>query len=421
MNFKHNKYYIFLVSLFVLAKYNNNVGSSKSTNLTSFKNVTNYRSLEELMDVENVKENQKYLEQAKLEEGELNVEANTEKESTQTLVKTKSEILTEEKIAINEKSVFINDELVTKYLNICDSVRNNTFSNENNEFFNKSEDCTLFKNPVDKNKPNYEIVGHGKLNDVSLYGMNYALRDLSAIREWNTHISYLNYLDLTKDGIEDKMKKNEPIDPSKHTIEDTEIFNNNSYLYLVNGLPWPFRSHDTPYEYYQKYFPDKNMLLVANRSVKKAFKDVSGYTRIRNYENFFCLYSKNKDIYTPGLDYVSSIFYDVNISAFLQNSILNQLFPKLIFDLNATSRKYTQAGLSMSEEEKTTYQLLLQGKTHNKKLKSVENKLNNSGNALEAAENSNILWTIFISPVYKVAEICIFVIKKTFGMFQYNE
>ncbi|CAD2084587.1 StAR-related lipid transfer protein [Plasmodium vinckei lentum] len=419
MNFKQNKYYIFLVSLFVLEKYNNNVGSYKSTNLASFKNVANYRNLEELMDVENVKENQKYLQQAQLE-GELNVEGEAERESVATRVKTKGEILTEEKTAINEKTTFINDELVSKYLNICESVRNNTFDSENSEFFHKSDECTLFKNPLDRNKTSYEIIGHGKLNDVSLYGMNYALRDISAIKEWNTHITYLNYLDLTKDGIEDKMKKRELIDPSKHTIDDTEIFNTNSYLYLINGLPWPFRSHDTPYEYYQKYFPDKNMLLVANRSVKKAFKDVSGYTRIRNYENFFCLYSKNKDIYSPGLDYVSSIFYDVNISAFLQNSILNQLFPKLIFDLNETSRKYTKTGLSMSEEEKTTYQLLLQGIPHNKKLKSVENKLNNPENTGDVVANPNIFWTIFVSPMYKVAEFCMVLIKNTFNMFQYN-
>ncbi|KEG00658.1 StAR-related lipid transfer protein [Plasmodium vinckei vinckei] len=418
MNFKQNKYYIFLVSLFVLAKYNNNVGSYKTSNLVSFKNVTNYRNLEEPMGEENVNENPKYLQQVQLEEDELDVEGNTEKESTTTRVKTKSEILTEEKLATNEKTTFINDELVSKYLNICESVRNNTFGHENNEFFHKSDDCTLFKNPLDKNKTSYEIIGHGKLDDVSLYGMNFALRDLSAIREWNTYITYLNYLDLTKDGIEDKMNKNEVIDPTKHTIEDTDIYNNNSYIYLVNGLPWPFRSHDTPYEYYQKYFPDKNMLLVANRSIKKAFKDVSGYTRIRNYENFFCLYSKNKDIYTPGLDYVSSIFYDVNISAFLQNSILNQLFPKLIFDLNDASRKYTKVGSAMSEEEKATYQLLLQGVPHNKKLKSVENKLTNPGDNGVVATNANMFWTIFISPMYKVAEICMAFIKKTLNVFQ---
>ncbi|ETB60638.1 hypothetical protein YYC_02263 [Plasmodium yoelii 17X] len=431
MNFKQNKYYIFLVSLFVLAKYDNNVGpcnlknslngeSYISKNLIYFKNVTNYRILEaELMDVENVKENLKYVQQAKMEENELNVEGNAQKESPVSRVKSKSEILIEEKTNLNETSTFITDELISKYLNICDSVHNNTFTYNNDESFNKSEDCTLHKNLVDeKNNSNYEIIGHGKLKDVSIYGMNYALRNISAIKEWNTHISYLNYLNLTKETIENKIKKHEQIDPSKHTLNDTELSNNNSYLYLVNGLPWPFRSHDSPYEYYQKYFPDKNMLLIVNRSIKNAFKDVSGYTRIRNYENFFCLYSKNNDMYTPGLDYVSSILYDVSIPPFLKNSILNQLFPKLILDLNQCSRKYTKIGLSLTDEEKATYLLLLQSKGHNKKLKSVDNKIKNSLNSVDDTEKQNVLWIIFVSPIYKMIEICSGLIQKTISIFQ---
>ncbi|CXH88439.1 StAR-related lipid transfer protein, putative [Plasmodium berghei] len=441
MNFKQNKYYIFLVSLLVLDKYNNNAGACKSknslneesyisTNLISFKNVTNYRILEEaLMDVENVKENLKYVQQAKMEENELNVEGNAQKESPIPSVKSKSELI-EEKKKINETSAFITDELVTKYLNICDSVHNNTFIYNNDESFNKSEDCTLHKNLIDeKNNSNYEIIGHGKLNDVSVYGMNYALSNISAIKEWNTHISYLNYLNLTKETIEDKIKRHEKIDPSKYTLNDANMLNNNSYLYLINGLPWPFRSHDAPYEYYQKYFPDKNMILIVNRSIKNAFKDVSGYTRIRNYESFFCLYPKTNDMYTPGLDYVSSILYDVSIPPFLKNSILNQLFPKLILDLNQSSRKYTKVGLSLTDEEKASYLLSLQIKGDNKKLKSVDNKIKNSlnsadnkiKNSLNSADNTeklNILWIIFVNPVYKIIEICTSFIQKTISIFQ---
>ncbi|CAA9986359.1 StAR-related lipid transfer protein [Plasmodium knowlesi strain H] len=258
-------------------------------------------------------------------------------------------------------SPLIEKDTIDHYLDVCTRIRNKTFSLENCEIFYKSPEVTLYKNILeDKSETRYDLIGYGTLDDVSLYGGSQALNNIDIIKEWNKNIYKINYLKLNKTSILEKFKDGQKIDPSKYILQNEHLRENRRYIYLINGLPWPFKSQDTVYEFYQKYIEDQNILLVANKSVNNVFTDSSYYTRIRDYENFFCLYPKNKNSYEKGLDYVISVYYDVNIPKFIRNNILGQIFPALIFDLHKSSKELTEKGLSLSSEEINKNQLPFQ-------------------------------------------------------------
>ncbi|SBS99244.1 StAR-related lipid transfer protein, putative [Plasmodium malariae] len=259
-----------------------------------------------------------------------------------------------EKTLPERESPLITEKTRKRYLDICKKIRSNQFSYDNCEIFHKKPEVTLYKNLLDdKSETRYDLIGYGTLNDVSLYGMSYALNNVDTIKKWNKNIYILNYLNITKPSILEKYNINEKINASKLILpnESEAPKGNRKYMYLVNGLPWPFKSHDTIYEVYQNYNEEENMLLIANKSVNDTFLNNSSYTRISNYENFFCIYPKSKNSYEKGLDYVISLYYDVNIPKFLQNNILNQIFPSLVYSLYDSSKAMTEKGMNFTEEE----------------------------------------------------------------------
>ncbi|KJP89213.1 hypothetical protein AK88_01091 [Plasmodium fragile] len=313
---------------------------SKSSNLVCIvpSDMPHFRMLHELEQAAN---EPLLIEQT---EGDVNVIGNADHA-------TAMEELPPQSVATKD-SPLMEKNMVNHYLDVCKKIRNNQFSFNNCEPFHKSQEVTLYKNILqDKSKTRYDLIGYGTLDDVSLYGASQALNDIDIIKKWNKNIYKINYLKLTKEAILDKFKNGEKIDASKYILQNEHVKANRRYIYLINGLPWPFRSHDTVYEFYQKYIPEENMLLVANKSVNNVFSDSSYYTRIRDYENFFCLYPKNKNSYEKGLEYVISVYYDVNIPVFIRNNILSQIFPALIWDLHKSSKQLTDEGLSFSVEQ----------------------------------------------------------------------
>ncbi|ANQ06061.1 Uncharacterized protein PCOAH_00003020 [Plasmodium coatneyi] len=299
-------------------------------------------------------------------------------------------------------SPLIEKSTVDHYLDVCAKIRNKQFPLNNCEVFYESPEVTLYKNLLeDKSETRYDLIGYGTLNDVSLYGGSQALNNIDIIKEWNKNIYKINYLKLNKASIMEKYQKGEKIDPSKYILQNEHLKENRRYIYLINGLPWPFRSQDTVYEFYQKYIEDQNILLVANKSVNNVFSDNSYYTRIRDYENFFCLYPKSKNSYEKGLDYVISVYYDVNIPKFIRNNILGQIFPALIFDLHKSSKEITEKGLSMSIEEIQKNELPFQMKDN------LSGEDGDAGNLEMGAQDSKspffgatVLRVIFIDPFH---------------------
>ncbi|SBT75328.1 StAR-related lipid transfer protein, putative [Plasmodium ovale] len=325
--------------------------------------------------------------------------------STRVRDNTDTESLPEEKKTIITKpSVLIGDETVNHYLNVCEQIRNKSFSYQNCEIFHESQEVTLYKNILeDKSETRYDLVGHGTLNDVSLYGLSYALNNMDTIKEWNKNIYQINYLNLTKNVIEENYQNDEMLDATKFLLKNDKDAprGNRKYVYLVNGLPWPFRSHDTVYEFYQKYYEEKNMLLVANRSINPAFKENGSYTRINNYENFFCIYPKSNNSYEKGLDYVLSIYYDVNIPKFLQNKILSQIFPSLLFSLHSSSKALTEKGESLTEEEMKNNELPFELKESQGSDSRYSDKANPGGELEQSSYfGTGIIRIIFVNPVY---------------------
>ncbi|CAI7717950.1 StAR-related lipid transfer protein, putative [Plasmodium vivax] len=279
---------------------------------------------------------------------------NNKDEYGQPLIKgqTATEGVLPQQTVATKVSPLIEKSTIDHYLDVCTQIRKKTFSFKNCDIFYESPEVTLYKNILeDKSETRYDLIGYGTLNDVSLYGASQALNNLDVIKEWNKNIYKINYLKLNKASILEKYENDEKIDATKYILEKEHLRENRRYIYLINGLPWPFRSHDTVYEFYQKYIENQNMLLVANKSVNEVFSDNSYYTRIRDYENFFCIYPKSKNSYEKGLDYVISVYYDVNIPKFIRNNILSQIFPSLIFNLHEVSKTITEKGLAMSSDD----------------------------------------------------------------------
>ncbi|GAW79132.1 StAR-related lipid transfer protein [Plasmodium gonderi] len=340
------------------------------------------------------------------EESEESKYVNGQSESETILQNAKSNIddPIKQKTVIVKPSPLIEDETVKHYLNVCTEIRTKTFPYNNCQIFHNSTEVTLYKNLLeDKRETRYDLIGYGTLQDVSLYGLSRALNNIDIIKKWNKNIYTINYLKLNKESIIEKYQNDEKIDPTKFIIknENDNPRGNRRYIYLVNGLPWPFRSHDTVYEFYQKYIEDQNMLLVANRSISGTFKDNYSYTRIQNYENFFCLYPKSSNPYEKGLDYVISVYYDVNIPTFIRNNILSQIFPSLIFNLHESSKKITEEGLSMTSEEMKKNELPFELKENNSSDTSIETQ--NSKDLQEEDSPSfgfKVIRVIFIDPFY---------------------
>ncbi|EUD65310.1 hypothetical protein C922_04253 [Plasmodium inui San Antonio 1] len=311
-------------------------------------------------------------------------------------------------------SPLIEQNTMDHYIDVCTQIRNKKFSFNNCELFHQSPTVTLYRNMLqDKSQTRYDLIGYGTLDDVSLYGASQALNNIDIIKQWNKNIYKINYLKLNKDSLLQKYQKNEKIDASKYILQDGHLKGNPRYIYLINGLPWPFKSHDTAYEFYQKYTGDQKMLLVANRSANEVFAPSGYYTRINNYENFFCLYPKSDDFYEKGLEYVISVYYDVNIHEFFRNKILSQIFPSLIFNLHDSSKKMTEEGLSVSADgirKELPFQL-----TESATLNHADNQ-----DGIEMSTSpffgATVLRIIFVDPFYYIWTTNVTLFKKIYGI-----
>ncbi|SOV73574.1 StAR-related lipid transfer protein [Plasmodium sp. gorilla clade G3] len=364
---------------------------------------------------------------------------NNDKENTASFIKTdesyegnnvqvQAQAQTEAEGSINHPSVnlrtksatLINDDMLDYYLNFCDQVNNKTFPFNECTKLHTSDMVTLCKNNNDeKSKVTYDLLGYGEMDDVSAYSLSYALNDVETIKDWNKNIYKLNYLNLKKSDIQEKIDKNEKIKVNNFILQNEKDLpeDERKYLYLINGLPWPFKSQDAIYEVYQKYYNNKNMLLIINKSLNDVFDNNSSYARINNYENFFCIYPKSKNSYDKGVKYVMSIIYDVNIPKFIQNNILNQIFPDLIFNLHNTSIAITNKTVGtivdLSKNEQNAWH------AHNlKNVKPADTTINE--HVETDPENSyglGFIKMIFIDGPYNLWIINVNFFKKIFGLF----
>ncbi|SOS76069.1 StAR-related lipid transfer protein [Plasmodium sp. gorilla clade G1] len=328
-----------------------------------------------------------------------------------------------ENAAVNlrtKSATLINDGMLDYYLNFCDQVNNKTFPFNECTNLHTSDMVTLCKNNNDeKSKITYDLLGYGEMDDVSAYSLSYALNDVETIKDWNKNIYKLNYLNLKKSDIQEKIDKNEKINVNNFILQNEKDVpeDERKYLYLINGLPWPFKSQDTIYEVYQKYYNNKNMLLIINKSLNDVFDNNSSYARINNYENFFCIYPKSKNSYDKGVKYVMSIIYDVNIPKFIQNNILNQIFPDLIFNLHNTSiaitNKTVGTVVDLSKNEQNAW--------HAHSLKNVKPEdTPNTEHVQTDPENSyglGFIKMIFVDGPYNLWIINVNFFKKIFGIF----
>ncbi|SOV10094.1 StAR-related lipid transfer protein [Plasmodium gaboni] len=319
-----------------------------------------------------------------------------------------------------KNGTLINDEMLDYYLNFCDQVNNKTFPFNECTKLHTSDMVTLCKNNNDeKSKITYDLLGYGEMDDVSAYSLSYALNDVETIKDWNKNIYKLNYLNLKKSDIQEKIDKNEKINVNKFILQNEKDVpeDERKYLYLINGLPWPFKSQDTIYEVYQKYYNKKNMLLIINKSLNDVFDNNSSYARINNYENFFCIYPKSKNSYDKGVKYVMSIIYDVNIPKFIQNNILNQIFPDLIFNLHNTSIAITDKTVGtvvdLSKSEQNAW--------HVHSLKDVKPSdtpiVENIPTEQENSYGMGFIKMIFVDGPYNFWIINVNFFKKIFGLF----
>ncbi|SPJ08135.1 StAR-related lipid transfer protein [Plasmodium sp. DRC-Itaito] len=319
-----------------------------------------------------------------------------------------------------KSATLISDEMLDYYFNFCDQVNNRTFPFNECTKLHTSDMVTLCKNNNDeKSKVTYDLLGYGEMDDVSAYSLSYALNDIETIKDWNKNIYKLNYLNLKKSDIQEKIDKNEKINVNDFILQNEKDLpeDERKYLYLINGLPWPFKSQDTIYEVYQKYYNNKNMLLIINKSLNDVFDNNSSYARINNYENFFCIYPKSKNSYDKGVKYVMSIIYDVNIPKFIQNNILNQIFPDLIFNLHNTSIAITDKTVGtivdLSKNEQNAW--------HAHSLKNIKPAdtpiIEHAETDTENFYGLGFIKMIFIDAPYNLWIINVNFFKKIFGLF----
>ncbi|CRG93297.1 StAR-related lipid transfer protein, putative [Plasmodium gallinaceum] len=248
----------------------------------------------------------------------------------------------------------INKEMINNFKDICNQIYKKTFDLKNSSKVHNSNILTLYKNLLEGKDKKYDLLGYGEMKDVSAYVLNYSLNDIKSIKKWNTNIKRLNYLNISKSTLLKKKSSREMLDVNKYIVNDEKDIENEkkNILYLVNSLPWPFKSHDVIYEVFQNYDESENMFIIVNKSINDLFNKNENFSRINNYENFFCIYPKKKDIFQKGLDYVISLYYNASLPKFIQNNLFSNLFPSLIYNLYSYSQKETIKKKDINHEDK---------------------------------------------------------------------
>ncbi|CRH03103.1 StAR-related lipid transfer protein, putative [Plasmodium relictum] len=288
---------------------------------------------------------------------------------------------------INENKVprfneMINKEMVDNFKDICNKVYKKTFDLKNSFKVHNSSILTLYKNLLENKDKKYDLLGYGEMKDVSAYALNYSLNDIESIKKWNKNIKKLNYLNISKAMLLKKRNNAEMLNINKYIVNNENDLSNDkkNILYLVNSLPWPFKSHDVIYEAYQNYDEHQNMFIIVNKSINDIFNQNENFSRIKNYENFFCIYPKSKDFFEKGLDYVISLYYNASIPKIIQNNLFSHLFPSLIYNLYNYSQKETIKKKDISHEDKmkllTPNDLKNCEKDNNKKREIKDKKYN---------------------------------------------